>query len=61
MKKTDCQFYCKGGWCGKCHDEVVEITRNHVSKRIVCVRCSELHRRWNGKCDYYQLRKQNKI
>lgn len=39
MKKTDCQFYCKGGWCGKCHDEVVEITRNYVSKRIVCVRC----------------------
>lgn len=61
MKKTDCQFCCKGGRCGKCHDEVVETTRNHVGKKIVCVRCSGPHRGRNDKRDCYQLRKTEPI
>lgn len=57
MKRPDCQFYGKGGWCGKRHDQEIHLTPMGMTKRIVCVRCSDLHNRGNGKCYYYQQRK----
>lgn len=56
-KNSDCHCFGKGGWCGKYHDEEIELTHKGASKRIVCVRCSELLRRWGGKCDYYKQQK----
>ena len=52
MKNTDCQYYCKGGWCGKVHDEYSTISAKGVEKKIVSLRCSEVLRRQNGSCKY---------
>lgn len=56
MKKSDCQFYCKGGWCGKTHRTIIEKINNQESSRIERSRCSELHKAMNDKCNHYRLR-----
>lgn len=57
MKKTDCQFYGKGGWCGKRHDREIHVTQMGIMSLIKCVRCSELLRRGNGTCKFYTIKK----
>ncbi len=57
-KKTDCQYYGKGGWCGHLHDEEITITPRGSSKRIICIRCSEIHQRVK-ECGYYKQKQAN--